>query len=460
MTGMLLRDVELDGERVDVRLVDGVVDAIGASGGLDHDGVVVDGRGGALLPGLHDHHVHLHALAARRTSVDVDPLDTPEAFDAAVRAAVPGGEGWVRVAGHDEHRHGMLDRERLDALVGGRKVRVQHRSGLAWSLSSAALATIDLDDAPPTAVERDGDGRPTGRLLRADHWLADHLPSTPPSLDGLGAELAAVGLTGVTDATPALGPERLASLHDAVARGELPQRLVLLGVDPGDCDPWASVGPAKLLCDEVRGLDPDALADAIVRHHDRGRPVAIHAVSRAETVTAVTALALAGTIEGDRIEHGTVLPTELDTVLGIAPVTVVVQPSLVLERGDHHLAEVDEQDLPVLHRLASLRAAGIPVIAGSDAPVTDVDPWRSIRSAVERRTRSGASLGPTESIGAVEALDLHLADPMRPWGPSRRVRPGVAADLVLLDAPLAEVLADPDASRVRATWVAGRQVHP
>lgn len=470
MNDVLLRDVEVDGARVEVLVTDGRIAAIGDGVEAPMGARVVEGHGGALLPGLHDHHVHLLAMASRRDGIDVDRVDTAGGFDDAVRGAQPGPTGWVRVTGHDEHRHGELDRHRLDRLVGTTKVRVQHRSGLAWTLSSPALAALGIDgtttpddgidDAVAGRIERDGTGAPTGRLLRLDDWLSRRIGLRPPSLDAIGAELASFGITGVTDATPGLGIGRLEVLLDAVGSGALPQRLVLLGVDDEDLRGRAVAGPAKLLADEVLGLDPEALASAIAAHHARGRAVAIHAVSRAETVTAVTALALAGPLEGDRIEHGSVLPTDLDPVLADACVTVVVQPALVAERGDHHRVAVDGEDLPFLHRLASLRAAGVPLAIGSDAPVTSADPWAAIRAAVDRTTRSGAVVGAAEAITAGEALDLFLVDPLMPTSAPRRVRVGRPADLVLLDRPLAAALAAPDARHVRHTWVEGRLVHP
>jgi predicted amidohydrolase YtcJ len=201
------------------------------------------------------------------------------------------------------------------------------------------------------------------------------------------------------------------------------------------------------------------LTGQVAAFHRVGRPVAIHAVSRAECVVAVTALAAAGPLSGDRLEHGSVLPTDLDGALRDGGVTVVVQPSLVAERGDHHLEAVDVDDLPFLHRHASLLAAGIRVGVGSDAPVTSVDPWRAIATASNRTTLEGSVIGPTEAVRPGTALGWYLAHPFDPGGPPRRIAPGLPADLCLLDVPLTAALAAPDAAHVRATWVGGTLVH-
>ena len=467
----VITNAEVDGRVVTVVLEDGVIveisDASDGSVSVDGDGVaLVDASGGALLPGLHDHHVHLLAMAARRGGVDVDSLSTPAAFDDALREATREIESrWVRVGGFDEHRHGSLDLERLDGLVGAAKVRVQHRSGLAWMLSSAGLDAV-LEDDSPAGVERDANGQPTGRLLRLDGWLAERIGVEAPLLGSLGAELAALGLTGVTDATPNLGIGRMELLRDAVLDGSLPQRIVLLGVEASDIEGsangaggWAEVGPAKIVIDEVTGLHPDALAEVIAAHHERGRSVAIHAVSRAETVTAVTAFAIAGTRFGDRLEHGSVLPRDLDPILADGGVTVIVQPGLVYERGDHYFDVVDADDRDVLHRAASLLGSGIAVAVGTDAPVTSVDPWATIAAASQRLTRGGRRLGEVERVAPRIALGWYLTDPLDPGGPERRVRVGARADLCLLDAPLAQVVANPTADHVRMTWVGGRLVH-
>ena len=455
----VITNAEVEGRFVSVAVEDGAIVEI-AEDVVTLGAEVVDAAGGALIAGLHDHHVHLLAMAARREGIDLDPLGAPLAFDDALRAASANSEaGWLRASGYDEHRHGILDCRRLDELVGKKPLRVQHRSGLAWVLSTTGLDLL-LSGELPEGVEVDSDGNPTGWLLRLDDWIADRIAPTAPSLRGVGAELASFGITGVTDATPNLGQGRLELLRSAANDRSLPQRLVLLGVDdPAAVADFARVGPVKIVIDEVTGLDPDALAHVISAHHFKGRAVAIHAVSRAETVTAVTALALAGPHPGDRIEHGSVLPDDLDAILASGAVTVVIQPGLVGERGDHYLSSVDRVDLPFLHRAASLQSAGIAVAIGSDAPVTSADPWVTIATATTRRTRSGNIIGESERVDARTALGWYLSDPLDPGGSPRRVMCGSAADLCLLDAPLDEVLAAPDAAHVRMTWVGGRLVH-
>lgn len=457
----LIRDAEVDGRRVDVRLADGLVVELGPV--LDRSGVeeLVEAGGGALLPGLHDHHAHLLAMAARAATVDLDDCADPSAFDARLRTAAADDARWIRAGGYDEHRHGRLDRARLDALVGARAARVQHRTGLSWVLSSAALGVVGIDDAPDGIVERGTDDAPTGWIHRGDEWLRSRVDPPPLALDRIGAQLAAYGITGITDATAEMDAERLSVLRSACELGAVPQHLMLLGVDdPSNIDRWAQVGPRKLLVDEVRGLDPDSSVDRIRASHALGRPVALHAVTRAENVLAVSALLAAGPMVGDRIEHGSVLPLELDAAIAAAGIVVVVQPALVGERGDHHLRAVDADDLPLLHRQASMLAAGVRLAAGSDAPVTAVDPWRAIGTASTRRSREGVVIGEAERVDPAIALGWYLTPLDDPGGAPRRVEVGAPADLCLLQVPLAEMLASPDASRVGATWIDGVMVHP
>jgi predicted amidohydrolase YtcJ len=444
---LLVREGLVEGSAVDLRVRDGVV--VEMAQGLRRDGEEVLGAaGGAVIPGLHDHHLHLHALAADFSSVRCGPPSVRSADDLA--SALRTG-GPVRGTGYHESVAGPLDRDVLDALVGHVPVRVQHRSGAAWFLNTAALSATGLLDSADPAVERDADGRATGRVLRGDHLLrrsSDALPDLEP----VGRLLASYGVTGVTDATPRLTLPALQAL-----RGALPQRLLLLGA-PLD-DGGADVGPWKVLLDEAAGLDLDALVAQVSACRAVGRSVAFHAVTVAEAVVALAALRAAGPLPGDRLEHGSLLPPDLDADLRSLGVTVVTQPHFVSERGDDYLDDVDPRDAALLYRCASLLDGGVAVAGGTDAPYGRADPWALVVAAMARRTENGVVLGPQERLDPLRALGLVLGALRDPGGPARKIEVGVAADLCLLDAPLDVVLREPSADHVAATVIAGRVVH-
>lgn len=429
---------------------------------------VIAGRGGALIPGLHDHHIHLMATAAAARSTMVGPPVVRDApgLARALRAADTDPEraagAWIRAVGYHESVAGDLDRHALDALVPHRPLRVQHRSGASWMLNSAAIVALGLDRVDRPGIERDAAGRPTGRLHRADRWLRELLPADdPPDLARLGARLAGYGVTGVTDTTPYADPAELEPLATAVASGALPQRVVvtggpeLAGVDP---PAGLAAGPVKIVLDDAELPPLDRLCHHLRAAHGHGRSVAVHCVTRVALVLAVAAWDEVGSRAGDRIEHGAVIPPELRAAIARHGITVVTQPGFVAERGDEYRREVDAGDLPHLYPCASLLAAGIPVAASTDAPFTHPDPWRAIAAAGHRTTPGGAALGRHEAVPARRALDLLLGPADRPGGPARRLRPGAPADLCLLDAPLGDALAEPHSAHVAATVIGGALV--
>ncbi|AVV45630.1 amidohydrolase [Streptomyces sp. P3] len=413
---MLIRDVEVEGRgRVDVRVERGRIAAIGhrLPGAAD-----VDGRGGALLPGLHDHHIHLTALAAEAASVRVGPGDVrgPAGLAAALRAGAPGE--WVRAVGYHESVAGDLDRPALDALAPDRPVRVQHRSGALWILNSAALRTAGLQSAD-------------GRLWREDERLRALLPPVRLDLTGVGLRAARLGVTGFTNADPRPA--------DGLARtlSVLPQRLLVMGVDP----------PVKLVLDDLTLPTPAGLAGTV--RAIRPRPVAVHCVTRVQLLVTLLALEDAGPLDGDRIEHGSVIPVETLPRLRRLGVTVVTQPHFPAERAEAYATEVHPDDRPHLYRCRSLAEAGVPVAAGTDAPYGTHDPWAVMRAAVAR--------GERESLAPRAALGLFLGAPRRPGRP-RRVTAGVPADLCLLHVPLREALDVLTADAVRAAYAGGRPI--
>jgi predicted amidohydrolase YtcJ len=459
---LLIRRAEVEGEPRDVRIERGRLEALAERLSPRAGEPVYDAGGGALLPGLHDHHVHLLALAAALASVPCGPPATRDrgALAAALRAAA--GD-FPRGVGYHESVAGVLDRAALDALDAERPVRIQHRSGALWMLNSRAIDRLGLDrDADAPGVERDASGRATGRLFRLDGWLRERLgPATMPDLAPVGRLLARAGVTGVTDATVDTDARALAWLEAAVGSDALPQRLAVMGgvALAAPAQPGVARAQVKLVLDEAALPGFEALRAAIVEAHARARGVAIHCVGRAELVLAAHALHEAGPRPDDRLEHASIAPPELVRLVAATGATVVTQPHFLSDRGDDYLREVESRDLPWLYRGRGWLDAGVRLAGGSDAPFGAADPWRAMRAAVSRRTPGGATFGEHESLTPERALGLFLGPLADPGGAPRRVTAGAPADLCLLDRPWSQAREELSSEGVRATWRAGRLVH-
>ena len=464
---MLIRNASVwpgDGPAAGVRITGGRVVQVAPGLRAMPGEADIDAAGGSLLPGLHDHHIHLRALAAARASVPAGPPQVRDAagLRAALRAAgaaLPAG-AWVRGVGYHESVGGELDRWTLDAMLADRPVRVQHRTGALWVVNSAASALLGLDACDLPGVERGRDGRPTGRLWRMDRWLAGRAPSPPADLAAVSADAAARGVTGFTDATPDATESYVAALAAAAADGTLVQRVYCMApVAAGGWSGWREsggaglrLGPVKILLDDDTLPPLHELTDQVRRAHAAGRPVAVHCVTRVQFVLTLAAIDTAGRLPGDRIEHGAVIPAE--SIPDLRGLTVVTQPHFVAERGEQYVTDVAPEDLPDLWRLRSLIEAGVEVAAGSDAPFGGADPWHVMRAA----TRRPSGLGPDEAIPPARALGLFLGEPAAPATP-RRVAPGRPADLVLLRCPPDEAARSLAADLVAATFVAGELVY-
>lgn len=425
---MLIRRATLpDGHVADIRAEDRIREIANRIEPLPSE-QLLDAAGGAVLPGLHDHHLHLRAIAAALDSLTAGPpnVRTKAELGQALRAAEPGPDGWIRGVGYHASVAGELDRHELDAIIADTPTRIQHRSGAMWILNSAALSLVGLGD------------HPDGRLHSADDW-ADALPRRATALSDVAARLIGFGVTGITDATPDLTAADVAALSVVHRRGGIPQRLHFLA-------------PGKRILHDDR-LDVDELVRWVTDVHGDDTGVALHCVTRAQLVVALAALRVAGSHPRDRIEHAAIVPDDMLADLVDAGVTVVTQPNFVAERGEHYLRDVPADEHCQLWRVASLLRAGIPLAASTDAPFGGMDPWAAMRAAVSRTTAGGEVIGPDERITAADALRLFLGHPDRP-SVARTVEVGQPGDLMVLT-PGAEVesLAS---DMVAATVVGGR----
>lgn len=459
---MLIRSAEIDfGKRVDVRVEQGRVTAIAASLKPLAGEEVIDAEGNALLPSLHDHHVHLYAFAAAQSSVQCGPPQVRDAsglrerlLDAAHALA---DDAWLRGIGYHESVAGDIDRDWLDAVVPDRPVRLQHRSGRLWILNSRALAQMTADADASTPLERMR-GRATGRLYDGDAWLRSRSAAIRPSLHKISRLFASYGITGLTDTSHQNGPAEFAAFAEARARDELLQDVRMMGA--ARLDDVASIdgltrGEHKFHLHDHELPEFDSLCGDIRRCHGAGRAAAFHCVTRTDLVFALAALREAGWIKGDRIEHAAIVPPELMEEIKALGLVIVTQPHFIAERGDQYLKDVARDDQPWLYRLRGFLDEDVLLAAGSDVPYGDANPWRAMQAAVTRRSESGAIMAVEESLTPEQALELFMSPLDAPGTASRRVGIGERADLCLLTTPWSKARADLSQVTVQRTWKRG-----
>jgi predicted amidohydrolase YtcJ len=455
---MLIRNAEVWRRGMaDVRISGETISEIGSLLPMP-DEAIVDARGGALLPGLHDHHIHMAASAVRVQSIVCGPPEINTADELASRLSIP-GLGWLRGILYHESVMGLPNAKELDHICSDRPLRIQHRSGRMWLFNSRALDLLLSNASPPPGLER-VDGHFSGRLFDEDGWLQTAMQAQPPSLADISAELARSGVTGVTDMSPRNDGAIADWFASECEARNLEQRCILAGtlaLAEAPHSPRWQVGPVKLHLHENALPDFDQTVALIRAAHEQGRGVASHCTTETELVFTLAALDAAGAMPGDRIEHAGIVRDDHVGMIADMELSVVSQPHFIAERGDHYLTDVDPDLHADLYRLSSFRDAGVSLAAGSDAPFGSLDPWAAMAAAVSRRTKNGQIIGAKEALTPEQALKLYLSDP-EDLSLQRSIKVGAAADLCLLDCNWQTMSQRLDSSHVAATVIAGELV--
>lgn len=238
----------------------------------------VDLRGGLMVPGWTDAHVHFMWWALQRTQVDLRDaatLDDALARIALYAKALPPG-AWVLGGRFDKNRWGRWPTAAdLDRVTHGRPAALRSRDGHSRWLNSEALrrAGIERTTKPPPGgeIEQDAKGEVTGILKENANWLADRVVPSPSEAECLAAlrvgqrDALARGVTGIEDLEDALAYDAWRRLKDA---GELALRVVM-GI------PYRRAGAEDVR--EARRLFPSVEREpAIVRLVEAGGSVPRH----------------------------------------------------------------------------------------------------------------------------------------------------------------------------------------
>ncbi len=481
---LILRNAIVPGSHgipLTVVVSDGVIAAVGPEPGMalnpGADTKVIDCEERTVIPGIVDAHCHVFAAAAAMGRVDCRPSATPtlDRVIAALRVAAQGGDGWVRGFGYDDSPLGLgrhLTRHDLDIVSETRPVRVTHRSGHADVLNSAGLRAVGIGrDTPAPAggvIERNDLGEPTGLLLEMASWLRTRAgssrgadaASSPSTLQQFGRTLSRYGITAVTDAGADNGPQQWRAFAGAMRDGTLPMRVTMMagserlheirraGLHHGYVANGGRlrVGHAKIMLTASSGKlhpDPQELSARISAAHDRGFPVAIHAVERDAIVAAALGLQEnRAPIGQDRIEHCAECPPDVAELVRESGAKVVTNTGFLHYEGQRYRQTLPEDLLPHLYPAGALANLGIPVELASDAPVVEPNPWATMAAAITRTSAEGYELGGVGVASVADVLRMHTG--------GNRVKPGHVADLAVVEPdPLS--VSSTDLPRVRAT---------
>lgn len=490
--------LDSSGEVGDSVLIDGGrVIAVGRKEDLLRPGVEhVDHPAGFIVPGLRDGHIHLAGWAALGDGIDLGEAANLAGVRELVMshaARLEPGEPIIG-SGLDDTRLGegrLPDRYELDRIEATRPVLLyRHCSHVAVANSAALdLAGIETGTLTPPggSIDRMSNGEPSGVLRESAIGLVSRVlePLVPaPSPETLlvaARRLMSLGITGIDAMTAAGTPSWCGTggeLDSLVGiAGEIPlevtvyvithqpdelrrsaERILNAGGNlrfggwKGFADgslgghtaalrqPYADQGGAGMvLLDEERDR---ALIEASLA---AGGGVALHAIGdRANDLVLdlfESYIAAGADPTRLRVEHASMLdPASIERFAALG-IIASVQPSFVSSDGPWVGERVGAR-LATIHPFASMLAAGIPLRAGSDAPVEHPDPWRAMASARAHSTN------PKESVSSAQALGMYAIGPLRA---------GSAADLVVVDRdPLTtDHIQD---TRVTAVWKDGKQV--
>lgn len=434
--------------------------------------------GTTIFPGFVDAHVHLSGTGMLMVGLDLGGARSrDEAMDMVREHA---GSGPLLALGFDETGWpdpALPTRAELDALSSDRPLLVVRADGYISLVNTAALEAATVEGLE--GVERDEAGEPTGRLrdeanAMAQLWYFDTLP------DGAiqEAQLRAAGLAaarGVTCVHEMAIPDKRGRRDVEVLLGhgdDLPVDLVTYVADRdmpwvvgdlgqqrigGDLFLDGSIGArtAALLAPyadaDTNGplaYDDDELAEFLHNAHLAGLQTGLHVIGDAAIDQALRVWErVYGALETrerrhfrarrHRLEHFEMASEEQVERAGALGMAISIQPAFDStwgHPGGMYELRLGEERAVDMNPFRTAVARGLEVGAGSDTPVTPLDPMLAVW-ALEHHHH------PAQRMSRMEALRLCTVGAARLAHLEKkgRLEPGAAADLAAYEADPVEV---------------------
>ncbi len=490
---------------------DGVVAALGRASDLRReapDADTLDARGGLVVPGWIDAHVHFIWWALQMAQLDLREARTVDEalgrIETYARAAPAGA--WVLGGRFDKNVWGRWPTAaELDRVTAGHPAALRSRDGHSRWVNSETLRRAKVTRETPApaggAIFHDERGEPTGVLQENANGLIDAV--VPPPTDEEMLEAARLGqreawrrgMVGFESFDAFSDRVSLAAFERMRAAGELGMRVstgipralldeaLSLGLRTGFGDEWLRVGHLKIFSDGALGSQTAALDEPYAGSADRGLltiepatldalvaraaaggiAVAIHAIGDRAVHAALEAIAPTRATAPQlrqRIEHVQLVRADDLARFGSLGIVASMQP--IHATSDRDLADRywGAERVGRAYPWRTLLASGAVLAFGSDAPVEPIDPLLGIHAAVARRRPGDAGAWtPAQRLTLDEALAGYARGAAYALGREREagtLAAGMRADLTVLDRDIARSSeAELVDARVRSTVTGG-----
>ncbi len=464
---------------------------------------IIDLHGRMVLPGFHDSHTHLMEGGVGMSLCNLKDIKTAQEVLAEIRkyAAAHPDRLWVTGAGWDLPVFADANprKEQLDEVVSDRPAYMEAADGHSGWANSKALALAGITKVTPDPVggriERDSATRePTGTLREsARELVTKRIPPATPEENAAGLKRAidfanSLGITSVQEADA--GDEILNAYWALDSRGELTVRTVAaLRTDPRQGEEQVAgliekrtkfsgrqmrATAVKIFADGViesgtaaliepyltragsRGelnFEPDRLAKFVTRLDREGFQVHIHAIGDRAIRVSLDAHEAAQRANGRRDARHHIAHLELiepEDIPRFRELGVIANFQPLWAFADPYIKDLTLPTLgPVrsrwLYPIGSVVKTGAMIAAGSDWPVTSLNPIEAIQVAVTRRGPNepeGLAWIPEEKVHLSTMLAAYTIDGAflnREEKETGSIEPGKAADLIVLDRDLFKI---------------------
>ncbi|GAA1169710.1 amidohydrolase [Kitasatospora gansuensis] len=446
---------------------------------------VVELDGALVTPAFVDAHVHATSAGLALTGLDLTGCPSLAEALAAVAAFAAAGEGVLIGHGWDETKwpEGRPPTlAELEAAAGGAALYLS-RTDVHSALASSALRELTEDLADRAGYHPEGplsrDAHHAVRRAALAHLTADQRRAAQraalarAAALGIGAlhECAGPDISSEQDfaellalAAEGTGPEVFGYWGELAPAGvETARRLGALGA-AGDLFVDGALG-SHTACLHAPYTDADhtgaayltarQVADHVVACTEAGLQAGFHAIGDAALTAVLDGVRAAADRVGldrvrarrHRIEHAEALDEKAVAAFAELGLTASVQPAFDAAWGGPdgmYAQRLGTERAAGLNPFAALLRTGVPLAFGSDAPVTPLDPWGTVRAAAFHRT-------PEHRISVRAAFTAHTRGGWRAIGRDQDgvLVPGAVASFAIWAA--ADLIVQTPDSRV-AGW--------